>query len=227
MVAQAVTYSMNLSRKDILRGLPLLLLVGLGGAGQVAPARRVMLSKEEAEMLDRISDEMNAVVSMKGRFAQIGPQGQIDQGTFYLQRPGRARFEYAAPSPVLIVAGDGYIAVANRKLGTVDRYPLSQTPFQFLLADKIDLRHSEAVLGVDIAPGSVTLKARTDRVRFRSDVRFVFATPGLELRQWTVTDVQGLNTTVTLSDVERGGKLEPSLFALPQPSKPGASTRKN
>ena len=218
---------MNITRKDALRRISGFLLclplgIGLGGAGQTAPARRVIFTKVEGDTLDRISEYLNSVRTLKGKFTQLGPQGQLDQGTFYLQRPGRVRFEYNPPNAVLVVSDGGTIAVANRKLGTVDRYPLSQTPFGFFLADKIDLRHSPAVLAVEAEPGSITVRARTDRVRYRSDVGFVFSAPGIELRQWTVTDAQGLNTTVSLSGLEQGAPLAADLFVLPKKFKPAS-----
>jgi outer membrane lipoprotein-sorting protein len=217
----------NISRKAVLKRMSCLLLLGLCAAGQPAPQRAVIFTKADAERLDRISDYLNSLGSLKGRFAQLGGQGQLDQGTFYLQKPGRLRFEYAPPSPVLVVSDGSTVAVANRKLGTVDRYPLSQTPFRLFLADKIDLKRSGVVLAVESEPASVTLRARTDRVRFRSDVRFVFSWPGVELRQWTVTDAQGLETTVSFSNLEPAANLDPALFSLPKPAQPAVKIRKN
>jgi hypothetical protein len=44
----------------------------------------------------------------------------------------------------------------------------------------------------------------------------VFAEPGLELRQWTVVDNQGLSTTVALQNVQTGVDMSNVSFALPQ-----------
>jgi hypothetical protein len=44
----------------------------------------------------------------------------------------------------------------------------------------------------------------------------VFSSPGLELRQWTVRDNQGGNTTVALQSVEAGAAIDPTLFTPPQ-----------
>lgn len=213
---------MHITKKILVRAIsPLLvsvpLLLGLGGAGQQAQTPpRVQFSKADGETLDRVSAYLNGVHSMKGRFTQIGPQGQIDRGTFYLQRPGKVRFEYDAPSPLLIVADGQTIAVANKRLNTVDRYPVSETPFSFFLGDKIDLRHGQMVMAVKAEPGTITLRARTSRLRYTSNLNFMFSSPGIELRQWVVTDPQGGTTTIALDQVETGAVIAAGVFALPK-----------
>ncbi len=211
---------MDISRRQIFRLLfaaPAALL--LGAAGQPAPARRHILTKAETEALDRIDAYLNGLGTLKGDFLQVGPDGRIDRGTIFLKRPGKVRFEYEPSNPVLVVANDGTVAVANRRLKTVDRYPLWQTPFDFLLADKIDLRRSSAVMGAKIEPGTVTVLARTNSGLRRPNLRFVFADPGIELRQWSVTDAQGLTTTVALSGLTAGAALSDDLFVLPKAPK--------
>lgn len=218
-------HSTGFTRKDMLKTLSALVLVGLGGAGQQTPARKIFHTKEEIAALNKISAYLDSIRTLKGGFIQVGPQGQVDQGTFYLQRPGKIRFEYRPPSPVLVVSDGSSVAVANRRLGTVDRYALAQTPFRFFLSDKTDLAHSDAVLGIEIHAGTATVRARTDRVRFKSDVAFLFSWPEPELRQWTVTDAQGLTTTVSLTAVMPGAKTDAAMFVLPKPTSPASPTK--
>jgi outer membrane lipoprotein-sorting protein len=208
---------MSIIRRDFLGCiLALPAALALGGAGQMAPVRRISFPKAEREALDRISAYLNAQRSLKGEFLQLGPQGQVDRGTIYLKRPGRVRFEYRPPNPILIVADGRSVAVANSRLKTVDRYPLSATPLEVLLGDNVDLRHTNSVLAVEMAPGSVTVKARTSQNRHVSNISFVFSDPGIELRQWTVIDDQGLSTTVSLSHVEPGAAVAETPFVPPQ-----------
>ena len=76
---------------------------------------------------------------MSGNFVQIGADGRRASGNFYLQKPGKVRFEYDPPSPIDIIADGSSVVVRDRRLATQDLYPLSQTPLRFLLADRIDL----------------------------------------------------------------------------------------
>ena len=189
----------------------------LGGAGQQAPQRLYQAySDQEKADLDKVSAYLNAIKSLKAGFVQIGPDGGIVQGQVFIQKPGQIRFEYKPPSPVLIVATGGSMYVKNSRLNTLDRYDLSDTPLGLLLNERIDLKTNKAVIGVAEQNGAIVVRARSSSNRNDSNITLVFSTPGLEVRQWTVRDNQGGNTTVALQNLETGASLDPSLFTPPQ-----------
>ena len=189
----------------------------LGGAGQPIPQRLYQAySDQEKADLDKVSAYLNAIKSLKAGFVQIGPDGGIVQGQVFIQKPGQIRFEYKPPSPVLIVATGGSMYVKNSRLNTLDRYDLSDTPLGLLLNERIDLKTNKAVIGVAEQNGAIVVRARSSSNRNDSNITLVFSTPGLELRQWTVRDNQGGNTTVALQNLETGASLDPSLFTPPQ-----------
>jgi outer membrane lipoprotein-sorting protein len=188
----------------------------LGGAGQPAPrAPHPTYSDSQKADLDRISAALNAIHTLKSGFLQIGPQGQVAEGEFYLEKPGKVRFAYSPPSPILIVATGGTVYVKNAKLNTIDRYDLSDTPLGLILDNDMDLKTNPAVVGVDDRDGAIVVRARTSRNRNRSNITLVFDAASMELRQWTVTDNQGGVTTVALRQPEPGATLDESLFAVP------------
>ena len=191
-----------------------LLATSLGGAGQPAPKRLIDFGEAGRADLDRVSAYLNSIRTLQGDFVQIGPDGQIDQGRFYLEKPGRVRFEYRPPNPILIVADGRTVAVANSKLKTVDRYPLSATPLGLILSDNIDLSHDNSILAVRHEAGALIVEARTSTSRSRPNLSLVFADPELELRQWTIIDDQGLATTVALRSLEQGVIVDAKLFVL-------------
>ena len=187
----------------------------LMGGGQPAPPRHLELTDAERTELDAISAYLNGIVTMKGGFIQIEPSGNVDQGKFYISKPGRMRFEYDPPSPTLVVADGHTVAVANKRLNTVDRYPLSETPLGLVVGNDIDLGHDPALLSVQHEQGSIILGIRTNNSMSRANISLVFSEPQYELRQWSVIDNQGLTTTVALRSVVAGATLSPSLFLLP------------
>jgi outer membrane lipoprotein-sorting protein len=189
----------------------------LGGAGQPAPQRLYQAySDQEKADLDKISAYLNAIKSLKASFVQVGPDGGVVQGEVFIQKPGQIRFEYKPPSPVLIVATGGSMYVKNSRLNTVDRYDLSDTPLGLLLNERVDLKTNKAVIGVAEREGNIVVRARSSSNRNDSNITLVFALPGLELRQWTVKDNQGGNTTVALQSLQTGVSVDPSLFTAPQ-----------
>jgi len=188
----------------------------LGGAGQPTPQRLYQAyGDQEKADLDKVSAYLNTIHSLKAAFVQIGPEGGVDYGEVAIQKPGQIRFEYRPPSPVSIVATGGSVYVKNARLNTVDRYDLSDTPLGLLLNDSVDLKRNKAVMGVFEQNGAVIVRARTSANRNDSNITLEFAAPAIELRQWTVKDNQGGNTTVALQNLQIGAGLDPGLFAVP------------
>ena len=107
--------------------------------------------------LDRISRYLTSVQTMVGNFVQIGPDGGRTEGTFYIQKPGKVRFEYKPPTPIDIIADGSSVVVRDRNLATQDLYPLSQTPLRYLLADRIDLLRDTDVISVSSDDTFVTV----------------------------------------------------------------------
>jgi len=188
----------------------------LGGAGQQTPQRLYQAyGDQEKADLDKISAYLNAIHSLKASFVQIGPDGGVDQGEVAIQKPGQIRFAYRAPSPVSIVATGGSVYVKNARLNTVDRYDLSDTPLGLLLNENVDLSRNKAVMGVREQNGAIIVQARTSANRNNSNITLEFSAPAIELRQWTVKDNQGGNTTVALQNLQVGAALDPALFTVP------------
>lgn len=185
------------------------------GAGQAPPpSRPVSLTEADRADLDKVSTYLNGIRALQGGFVQIGPNGELDQGRFYLLKPGKLRFEYQPPSPLLIVSDGRTVAVFNRKLKTVDRYPLSSTPLDLLLGDHVDLRRDNSIVRLQRQPGTLVVEARSSSNRTKPNIIITFAYPNLELRQWTVIDDQGLPTTVALRELQTGVTPPESLFVL-------------
>ena len=198
-----------------MRRFVLIALLILSGA-LPATAQLVQLTPENRAELERVNAYLNSIRTLKGNFVQIDPDGQVDQGTFALSKPGRMRFEYKPPASTLIVSDGETVAIQNPKLKTLDKYPLSQTPLDLILGDKIDLLHNHSIVGVDRQKDQFVVKARSRGGKTQGNISLVFAEPGLELRQWTVVDNQGLSTTVALQNVQTGVDVSNISFALPQ-----------
>lgn len=211
-----------------MRRLLLLAILVLGaGLSAAAAPRQIEFSDADRADLDRISTYLNSVKTLQGEFVQVGPNGQMDQGKFYMQRPGKLRFEYDPPSPMLIVSDGRTVAVSNSKLKTVDRYPLSALPLDMILGEDVDWRRDRAVMRVSHQPGLLVIEARTSRNRSKPNISITFAEQPLELRQWTIIDDQGLPTTVALRNLTTNGAVEASLFVSRDTKKPVGVKRRD
>jgi outer membrane lipoprotein-sorting protein len=173
------------------------------------------LDGDQRKVLDRVSAYLSSIRNLTGKFVQVGPDGTRTTGDFYLQKPGKVRFEYDPPNPVEIVADGRQVAVRNSKLSTQDLYSLSETPLRFLLADRIDLQHDTNVVGVSVDDVFVTVVIEEHSTLVGTNrLMMMFAAKDLQLKQWTVTDPQGYDTTVAVYDLDAGKRPDPALFTI-------------
>ena len=195
-------------------GLSRRAVIGAMLAATLTPGAAYALSEEDRGVLAEISTRLSAVETMDGEFIQFNPNGDQLQGKFFIARPGRVRFQYDPPATVSVIADGKSVLVFDKKLQTYDIWPLSQTPLRLLLDKSLDLATSEKVTRVGVAPDLVEIELQDD-TRFSSGtLNLIFDRGTLELRQWTVTDQQGLQTMVALYNVETGKALDSDLFKI-------------
>jgi outer membrane lipoprotein-sorting protein len=163
----------------------------------------------------KVSSYLSSLQTLVGNFVQVGPDGSKTKGDFYIQKPGKVRFEYDAPSPIAIIADGSSVAVRDRKLATQDIYPLSQTPLRYLLSDRIDLLKDTNVVSVtaDDLFISVTIEEKQALIGTSRLMLMIGAKDG-QLKQWTVTDPQGYDTTVAVYNLDSSKKVDPGLFKI-------------
>jgi len=202
--------------------LCLALATTAANAAAVVTQHYATFTEEQRAELTKISDYLNSIRTLQGGFTQVDPNGNLEQGTFYLSKPGRMRFAYQPPNPLLIVSDGTTVAVKNEKLKTTDRYPLTDTPLDLILGERIDLNRNLSVTGMAEDATGVTVHARSQSSHAQGDISIVFAKEPLQLRQWTVVDAQGLQTTVSLRDIQTGIELPGTLFVLRDEKNPFA-----
>ena len=163
----------------------------------------------------KVSNYLSSLQTLVGNFVQVGPDGSKTKGDFYIQKPGKVRFEYDSPSPIEIVADGSSLAVRDRKLATQDIYPLSQTPLRYLLSDRIDLLKDTNVVSVtaDDVFISITIEEKQALIG-TSRLMLMIGTKDGQLKQWTVTDPQGYDTTVAIYNLDTSKKVDPGLFKI-------------
>jgi outer membrane lipoprotein-sorting protein len=179
------------------------------------PGTTTAFDAKQRALIERVNVYLMSLQTLVGDFVQIGPDGRRSEGKLYLQKPGRVRFEYNPPSPVELVADGNSVVVRDRKLETQDLYPLSQTPLRFLLADRIDLLKETNVISVSADDTFVSLQIEEKQTLGGTHkVLLMFSAKDMQLKQWTITDPQGFDTTVALANLDPSKKLDPSMFVI-------------
>ena len=162
---------------------------------------------------------LQALTGAQGRFEQTDDRGRAVQGKWFLQRPGKMRFEYDPPSSLLVVSNGRQVNTWDPRLESFNSYPLSETPLSLFL-DKT-IRFDQGVIITEIKSNAqgFTLRARSRNKTVNGSVDLAFDETGdgpVALRQWTIIDSGGKATTVRLLSLNDSHP-EASLFVLDKP----------
>lgn len=166
-----------------------------------------------AQVVQDVANHFSNVRTMTGNFVQFGPRGEQTGGTFYLQRPGKIRFDYDRSTGLRVMSDGTSVVVENRKLETADVYPLSKTPLKLLLDERIDLS-GNTVQSVQEEEDLITITLANRQMFGSSTITMMFDADSYDLRQWTITDAQGRDTTVMVDGVRQGVTFDPSVFEI-------------
>jgi outer membrane lipoprotein-sorting protein len=178
---------------------------------------RFQPTPQDSADLARIEGYLDSLKTLKAHFLQVAPNGAISQGNVWLDRPGRMRFQYDPPSPLLLVAGHGLVVFHDKSLNQTTNIPLSQTPLGILLADHVRLKGDVTVTGMQRLPGQLQVSLIRTASPGDGTLTLIFADNPLTLRQWTVLDAQRQETRVTLYNAELGGRFDQKLFEFIDP----------
>ena len=190
-------------------------------AAATAGAQNVAQGQASTAEVERY---INSIRTLKARFVQSNPNGSVVQGTFYVRRPGRMRFEYDAPSQLKIVA-DGY-QVTMWDIATKDfgQWPIGWTAASFLVKDQLSLTGDLQVEKSERQDGMLHLTLSQPRKPQEGKVIVRLSENPMTLRGWTIIDNRGNHVNVSLQDVQSGIQLADQLFKFDGPD-PGAIRR--
>lgn len=184
------------------------MVFAMGVALMALPAAADKLS------LNQISSYLNKLQQAKGSFTQINDDGSISTGTISIRRPGRMRFDYNPPAQALVLASGGEVGVFDRKVGTVERYPLRRTPLSIILAKNVDLSRANMVRGHSYDGTATTVRAQDPERPEIGSIDLVFTSNPVELRQWVINDDGGGKTTVILGELDKTVRLPNGIFSV-------------
>ncbi|MGL4637979.1 MAG: LolA family protein [Beijerinckiaceae bacterium] len=193
-------------------------------APQATPAPPAALSAQPVaapvpetrqQLIQRVNQSLNGINTLVADFSQINADGRRRSGKLYVQRPGKLRFDYNPPTQLEVVADGANVAVLDKKVPQQDIYGIKHTPLKFLVSEKIDIAKDTKVLGVKREKDEVILEIEDkNTVAGTSLLKIHFHGDSFALKRWTVTDPQGIPTTVVLANLSTQQRLERSLFVI-------------
>ena len=186
---------------------------GWEAAVEASQSATPLIGSEQEKAVQRINAYFNNITNLQGSFEQVDSTDKHTAGRFYVQRPGKIRFDYAPPSGLRIIADGKFLAIEDSDLKTVEKYPIESTPFRLLLADAVDLGRDARIVGVESEEGTLSVSLEDKTGDAAGSIRLIFDSASeLQLKEWMITDAQGLTTRVTVNDVVSGRKVAADFF---------------
>jgi outer membrane lipoprotein-sorting protein len=201
----------------VILNLALFVLPSISRA-DVAPQPAPLTAQDQSD-LQRIAAYLNSIGTMTARFHQYTANGGTAEGWLWMERPGRMRFQYDPPTPILLIADRFYVYYIDTKLDEVSKVGLKFTPAWFLLRVPIsfaDLTVTRFERGNNLLRITVVDPKAPDN----GSLTMTFTDQPLALVQWTIVDQQRHVTTVALSQEQFGMALDPNLFVYRSPYAP-------
>lgn len=183
-----------------------------------APAE--LTGAARSEVLTQASRALDGVRALQGRFQQVSPNGATVTGVFYLQRPGRLRFEYDPPSPLTIIADGASVAISDKAMRTTDQMPLRATPLYLVLKSTINLEKDARITRVARTVDEMTITARDKSGQADGEITLSLDATSKALKRWRIVDGQGQVTQLTLLEAKASTRLDPKLFVIQTLSDP-------
>lgn len=185
--------------------------------GQRAAEPAALTDQDRAD-LARIETYLDGVRTLTARFVQVDARGGTAEGTLWLQRPGRMRFEYDPPAQILLVADGTFVIFHDKAVRQTSHIPIGATPLSVLLAERIRLTGGDVVpTRIERTPGVIQVTLVRAGRSGEGSLTLTFTDPPLALRQWTVVDAQAQAVRVSLFNAETGGRFDPALFRFVDP----------
>jgi len=172
----------------------------------------VKLTTQDNNDLRRIETHLNSIKSMRADFLQVSSTGVVATGKLLMSRPGKIRFEYDPPSPILLIADGVYLRYIDKDLKQVTHLWQEDTPVSVLVKQNIKLSDDITVTALSRGAKTLAVTLTKSKNPENGSIKMVFTDSPISLRKWVVLDPQGNKTTITLNKTERSVKIDPKLF---------------
>lgn len=180
------------------------------------PASVVENNKYTIERVERYLSGISTIVS---DFTQVAPDGSLANGKFYMKRPGKMRWQYNPPTPVLMVSSGTELVFYDYELEQVSHIPLDGSLISFLAQDKITFGGKVGITKFSNEASVIRIEVAQKDKPTEGKLMLEFSDKPLMLRNMVVTDATGQTTTVALQNAKFGADIDPDLFVFKDPRK--------
>ena len=182
-------------------------------APQAEPAPPAAVAQEsDQELVIKINDYFNKMTNLEGTFVQTDPNSKQKSGRFYIAKPGRLLFDYSPPSRLKIISDGYYLAIEDYELNTSDKYPLEMTPFRLLLSENVNLAKDANIVSLEQGADAFVIAVEDKKGNSSGRITLFFNKADMSLKEWIITDAQGLSTRIEIANLEQNKRVAAELF---------------
>lgn len=167
--------------------------------------------------IEQIENYLNNLGTARARFVQTTHNGTQLVGTFYLDRPGKLRFEYDDPVEDFVVADGVFIYFYDAEAGEQSNAPIGQTLADFILRDELDFGKDITVKSYKDQAGLIQVELVQTADPEAGELILGFDKDPFSLKKWRVIDAQDLITEIELFYLKKDIKHESGLFVYKDP----------
>ena len=178
----------------------------------VAQNQGVDIDSKKFSAIERINAYLNEIKTLRADFLQVATNGEIASGKLYMSRPGKIRFEYKPPSPILILSDGTFLIYIDKHLEGMTHFFLSNSPISFLVKKSVRITDDTEIISFSQKANIIRIKLAKLNQIDKGTITLNFTNQPFNLRKWVVADPQGVETTVILSNMEKNITLNPKLF---------------
>lgn len=173
---------------------------------------------DRQEDIKRVEAYLTSLTTIVADFNQIDAGGALSSGKFYLKRPGKMRWQYTPPVPILLVSNGDTITYYDAELDQVNYIPIDDTLAGFLASPVIKLNSKSTKL-TDFQSKAGVIRATIVQKGKENEgaLTLEFVDKPLQIKQMTVTDAGGGQTHIQLLRAQFSKPLPDDMFKFEDP----------
>ena len=181
-------------------------------------------SANQSKIITSILSYLNNTKTMVADFIQIAPDGTSSDGKFYLSRPGKLRWQYEPPVPMLIIVNGKKLMYYDYELNEVSYTDTDEVMGSFLTAPKIDF-HEHNVTLEEINNKYGFIKIMLKHKKENKSMKMTFSENPIELKKIDFFDENNQQTSISFHNIKYNTILDSKLFYLSVEGKKAVKTK--
>lgn len=180
-----------------------------------------VVKADDISIVHKAEESLNSLKTAHGLFKQYNADGSIFTGEFWIQKPGKIRFEYSYPNQNFIVSNGSFIFFWDDGLKQQTNAPLSYTPAGIILSDEINLSGNSDIEVNDFKEyeDSYEVSLSSKENKDIGVVTLSFSAEDNKLFKWKIVDLNGGETIMVLEDVSFDVNINKNKFRFKDPTK--------